>query len=232
MKINYILYSLLIALAGIEPSFAQSVMLEQHVDQDTVSRSFGRNRKHFAGTFMGFGTILGDTEGDSSVSMRQGRSSFFQYGGYYKLKLSKTFSLGGSGSYRYTKFDLGVTGDQVYNRLVTHEALAECALRTNYGRRGDFIGNYLEIGVSGDYAFIDKNKVKTKPDDPDLTYQTRKLVFSNLSYIEKLNYSAHVRLGFNKWVLTADYRLSDIINDNNTYNQPPMAVGVRFDVGA
>jgi hypothetical protein len=234
MSLGYSLFVILMMALLMYPNVAnaQKIMLEQNVNADTTVPKFGRNRANFVGSFISFGSILGQSEGDSATGLRSGRSTSLSYGQYYKKKFSNTYSVLFTISYRLSRFEMEVVGKQKYNRLIMNEVLGEFVNRFNFGKRGNFIGNYLEIGASADYAYNNKSKIKTIPDDPDLPYKHQKMILSNLTYLEKLNYSGHVRVGMNKFVLFADYRLSDLINDTRTFDLPPLIVGLRFDLGA
>ncbi len=215
-----------------ETGQCQTVLMEQDVNADTTVPKFGRNRTHFVGSFVGAGIMLGQAEGDSSIGLRNGRSAAYSYGQYYKFKVSKSYSMLFSATYRYSRYEFELGDQQKYNRLILNEIMGEFVHRLNFGKRGNYIGNYVEAGFSGDYSVQNMIKIKTKNNDVDLPYQRKKEMIINLNYLQKFNYSGHVRLGFNKFVIGADYRLSDLVNDKASYDLPPLILSLRFDMGA
>jgi hypothetical protein len=210
---------------------AQTVELEQDVDSDTVISKFGRNRQHFVSTVMGLGYYIGNVDHDS-IQLRDNRSSRFTYGVYYKYKASKAYSLVASVNYGYSEFNFITPEDVKYDRLILGDFNAEVGNRINFGKRGNRIGNYFEVTISGDYIFRTKEERKQTIDNPAVPYKVLKTDRVGLNYVEPFNYTVHARLGFNKFVLAADYRLSDVTNEKLDVDLPPLTVGLRFDFGA
>lgn len=220
-----------LTICSINTVLGQSVMMEQDVNADTITPKFGKNRKNFIGSFIGGGMMFGEATGDTNMMMKAVGSTSFNYGIYYKYKVSNLYSVLLSGIYRTSSFSFETNGNEKYNRLVMNELLAEFANRFNIGKRGDFVGNYFEIGISGDYSISNYNKIKEKGNDTDI-YKTQVIKRVNLNYMEKFNYSAHARIGLNRFCVTADYRLSDLVNENAKVDLPPITLGLRFDIGA
>lgn len=229
---KYVLMVFAFLMILISETKAQSIMLEQDVIADTTTPKFGKNRRQFVGSFLSTGSMFGSTTGDSAHTYNAGKSGSLGFGTYYKLRFSNLYSIVGSVSYRFSRYDMKPLEGQKYNRIITNEVMGELVQRFNYGRRGDYIGRYVELGFSADYLFNSKSKTRVNPDDPDLSYKSRKLVLVGLNYLEKVNYSAHARFGFNKYVLTFDYRLTDLVSKESNFTLPPMMIGLRVDLGA
>lgn len=222
-----------IALLVVMTAFAvdaQTIEMEQDVNADTVLSNYGKNRKHFVGTTLGFGVVAGQTNSDSM--QLGGLSDKFTTGIYYKNKVSKAYSILLSANYGLSIYRFKTEEETLFNRLRINEVNAEFGNRFNFGRRGNVVGNYLELGISGIYVFHTKQESKQKVDDPEVNYKSRKVEFSGLKYVEQINYAAHARLGFNKFAITAEYRLSDLLNANAGYSLPPLILGLRMDLGA
>ena len=209
---------------------AQVVELEQDVNQDTVISKFGKNRKHYISSYFGFGITPGQVETDS-VQLKSGESTKITYGVYYKYKVAKPYSILASVNYGLSQFEFETADDVKYDRLNVNTVELEFANRFNFGKRGNTIGNYLEIGISGDYVFGTKRLTKQTIDDPSANHKTKKIELTGLTYINKPNYTAHARIGSNKFVVTADYRLSDLTNDDINFDLPPLTIGFRLDFG-
>jgi hypothetical protein len=230
--ITNIIRVLLVVLfvSSINLSEAQTIELQQDVNEDTTVSTFGKNRKHYFSNFIGFGVTPGQVETDS-IQLKSGESTKFTYGFYYKYKMTEWYSILASLTYGFSQFEFETADDIKYNRLNVSDVSLELADRINFGKRGNRIGNYLELGLSGNYVFGTKQVTKQIIDDPMVNHKKRKIELSGMSYINKLNYSAHARFGMNKFVLTADYRLSDLTNDQINFDLPPLTIGMRLDLG-
>jgi len=223
-------------------SSAQRVIIEQDVNADTAVPTVGKNRKNFWGSFVDVGMAIGESTGDSAPSTLIGRSWSFKYGMYYKRKISNWYSILGQlaykrAAYHYNVDELPLDQEQLKSsKLVMNNVTGEFSNRFNFGKRGDHIGYYVEIGASADFNFMNKEKwIYTNQSDQDGAYfETTKLTYHNLDYIEALAYNAHLRVGFNKLVIFGDYRLSDRFKatDRVNYQVTPLTVGLRLDFGA
>lgn len=225
-KTGILLFTLLLGFS----SQAQTIVLEQDVNMDTAVSDYGKNRRNFLGTWVGIGMNVGQTDNDS-IELKTG-SDRFTFGVYYKRKVAKVYSVLLSANYTVSEYKFKVPDDIKYNNLRVNEVNAEFGNRINFGKRGNVIGNYLELGISGIYVFHTKLESKQKIDDDLVQYSSRKTELTGLKYVEKVNYSVHARLGINKFAITADYRLSDLTTDGVSYNLPPLTLGIRLDFGA
>lgn len=223
--------ALVICMFAVQSLHAQVIELEQDVNADTVISNFGKNRKHYFSSYMGLGIVPTQIDSDS-LQLKTGASTRFSFGLYYKYKISNFYSLVSSVNYGLSQFEFETTDPVKYNRLNVNDVNLEIANRFNFGKRGNRIGNYLELGISGDYVFHTKQSYKTTVDNSMVFHSKQKVINTGISYIEKPNYSAHARIGFNKIVITADYRLSDLTTNQVNFDLPPLAVGLRLDFGA
>jgi len=225
---------LIIVLVGfsISSTNAQTVMLEQDVNADTLVPKSGKNRQNYSGSFFDLGFSVGDATGDSATSVLMGKSWSFKYGQYYKLRVNNFYSILGQVAYKRSAYYFEVQDPMVSNKLVMNNVMGEFSNRFNFGKRGDFIGYYLELGASADYAFMTKMKTTSETTSDIKTHSKEKHSFHGLESIEPLSYNAHARIGFNKFVIYGDYRLTDRIKTDQNYQLPPLTVGLRFDFGA
>ncbi len=210
---------------------AQSVLMEEKVDfyEDLPER--GPNRKHYTHGYGSWGVLFGSAE-NSYIRTNPLFSHYFNLGVRYKRKLSNVYSLGyeleaGSHIFRLAedegrsfpdtihfdkeKVNLYTLGLGLYNRF-------------NFGRRGDYIGNFIDLGVYGEWNFASRYFYKNKYGND----QSRKLSIYNPGYVNTFNYGAFVRAGYNRYVLFARYRLSEIIDTEKGFNDlPPFSVGIQ-----
>ncbi|MBO6518242.1 MAG: hypothetical protein JJ975_17025 [Bacteroidia bacterium] len=211
-------------------SQAQTIELEQDVNRDTVISDYGPNRKNFFGTYLGLGAVIGQIDHD--FMKLKPVSDRFTFGAYYKRRLNNVYSVLLSSNYGVTVYRFEVSEVMKYNRIRANDVNLDFSNRFNFGRRGNRIGNYLELGVSGMYIFHTKQETKTEVVDNAALYKNVKTELTGLKFIESANYSVHARFGFNKFAITADYRLSDLTTNRVDYDLPPLTVGVRLDLGA
>lgn len=229
MRVKLIL--LLVALFSVAASSqAQTILMEQDVNEDTLIPDFGKNRKHFFSSFFCVSMFPQQIDSDS-IQLKSGSSTLVTAGFYYKYKVSQAYSLIGGLYYGQTVYKFETAKDVKFNRLKADDVRLEFANRFNFGKRGNVIGNYLELGVSGSYVYATKLQTKQIVDDPNVNYETRELELTGIKYVQKPNYNVHARFGFNKIAVTADYRLSDLTDESLNFDLPPLSVGVRLDFG-
>lgn len=215
-------------------SQAQSVLLEQDVNQDTIIPSKGANRTFFTSSYFAVGSILGSSTGDSSLAMATGKSWELKYGISYKIRACNYYGVVFNFDYgRQAFYQEPVDPQNKYEKYILNNAGLGLMNRFNFGKRGNRVGNYLELGASGQYAFMVRKKVLTQKDDKDAVYKSLKATFNDPHEINKLNYYADARLGFGHYVVYGRYLLSDILNDKaNGAQFPAITVGFMYDIGA
>lgn len=232
---NYILQIALAVLLSIGFSSAvlsQNVILEQDVNADTVIPDFGKNRRHFTSVFFDVGFPVGQTSGGDSIpTILMGASWNFRYGLSYKLRLSNFYSLLGQVSYQRSAYHFDTEKPVSSGKLVFNDVAAEFSNRFNFDRHGDYTGYYLELGISGAYTFMNKYKSTADADDKAVFKKIRTSLHG-LDYVEPLAYAAHARLGFNRYVLFGEYRISDKLKPEVGYQLPPLSVGFRISFGS
>lgn len=200
---------------------AQKVMLAQDVAKDSITPSFGPNRKYYGHFFAGFGLMAGPSEKAGS-SIAYGKSHEWLFGYRFKLKVAGFYALG---------FDLTLNPQTFYLKQQAGKTLPTPLFfdeekfkftnlglsfyqRFNWGKRGDYVGNFVDMGVYGNWMPV---KVHIYEDDnlfgvSGLLSGVKqvKVRESGLKYVEDFNYGVLARLGFNRYVLYGSYRLSDL----------------------
>lgn len=213
-------------------SVAQSTMMEQDVNQDTIIEKRGPNRLYFTSSYISAGSILGKSTADSSIDMANGKSWEFKYGISFKIRANNFYSVVLNTDYSRQSFFYEPENKKIrYDKLILNNYGIGVMNRFNFGKRGNRVGNYLEIGASGQYAFMTRKKILTENDSTD--YKNLKVSFSAPNFVNRLNYYGDVRLGFGHYVVFGRYLLSDILNDKAKGAQlPALTVGFMYDIGA
>lgn len=82
----------------------------------------------------------------------------------------------------------------------------------SFGKRGNMIGNYLDLEVWGNWIFSPKHVVWDTHQEPLLGATKSKTSFTSLNYVTDMHWKIGARIGFNRWALYGKYRMSDILN--------------------
>jgi hypothetical protein len=204
-------------------SSAQVVVLDEQTPVDSVKNNWGMNRKHYMYAYVRVDMMAGMADKGAGYKFGSGN---FDFGVRYKLRLSNHYAVGmdlnivTAESYKlkddslsnlinfspemsYKKESLNFTGLglELYNRF-------------NFGKRGNAIGKYFDIGVYGKFAYATNHYMKGKADSlTSPLYSTFELYERGLKYTKSLYYGVSARIGFNRIAIDAHYRISDLFND-------------------
>ena len=157
---NIFCYLLTIIFWGIGLSgFAQKILLEQDVNADSIRPVKGPNLKHYSHYYLGYGLVA--SPGSAGSEIRYGMSSDITLGYRYKRKLSQFYSIGMDISYHLTTYRLKqnstkrLPNDSLHDKeqLIFHNVGFGIYNRFNYGKRGNYIGNFIDIGARLDLPF-------------------------------------------------------------------------------
>ncbi len=202
-------------------SSAQEVILQEKVPADTSEDRFGPGRMHFAHLFISGGVAFGAPEG-GGASIEEWGSGLYDIGLRYKFKILKRWEVGvglryqresfrieqdedkklfGSLQHRKEKLILNKMGTSFYNRFV-------------FGKRGDFVGTFLDLGVYWDLSVGKQHLTVDKVEKPKKRgYKKVKSKRKGLTYVRDSHYGFLARLGYNRWVVFARYRYSDLFTE-------------------
>ncbi len=225
--------TLLFAIALLQISSAQDVLFNETVNSDSVIEKNGPNLKHYKHPYIGFGFAATQSENKSS-NVDLGLSSNFIFGYRTKLKISNFYAIGYDISYNLSWYRLSQTNDKrtpdsLQNdkeRLTFHNFELGLYNRFNFGKRGNIIGKFIDLGAYADWTFLCSHFTKNKNDANDNIYKTK---VTHLKYYEAFNYGVLTRIGINRWVVYANYRLSDLFKSSYNYAElPRLTIGVQI----
>ena len=197
-------------------SFAQTKILEVDRKIDTLPKTFGANLKNYLQMYIGYGFVVGQSE--KGAAIKYGSSSDFVLGFRYKRKIGNVYSIGYDLNYHRTSFYLVQNSMKIIPDTILHdkEKFVFNAFglslynRFNFdNHRGNYMGYFLDLGAGGDWDFNIKTVSEDKINGNIVTTSTKKL-----KYVNPYNYYAFTRLGFNKYILSAAYRISDQFIDS------------------
>ena len=224
-------------------SFSQTVLLDENVHKlDFQMPLNGPNYKHFHQLYLNYLFIIPMND-DKEVQTDAGKSGVFTIGWRYKRKLSEWFALGTAISYSNPQYMLTQDNKKQFPNNILHkkEKLKynnlniELYIRFNFGKRGNIIGKFIDLGTYGAYALSVKHFYEDDADKNNPSYYAGTIIVNekDLDYANRLNYGFTARMGVNRWVISASYRISDLITDNykTTFNNtyfPRLNLGIEL----
>ncbi len=214
-------------------AFSQEVLLQQNVKGDTLIPTRGPNLKHFLQGYIGLGFPLYTNEDVTYTEF--GTSTAVDFGMRYKRKLAEHFAIGmdigvNLAAYKIKQETGKTVPDSIINdkeKFQINSLASSVYTRINVGRRGNHIGNYLDLGVYGGWNCVKKHRTINE----NAADEKVKVVTSQLKYIENFSYGLLARVGVNRWVLKAGYRLSDIFAPAYAIPElPRLIVGLEIGI--
>ncbi|HYW95305.1 MAG TPA: hypothetical protein VE870_06950 [Bacteroidales bacterium] len=233
---------LLIILLPTGLVFSQKVELSKNVDEQ-YKDNHGPNMRHYGYFYTGLG-IIPEFDKESGSAVKFWGSGEYTIGYRYKLKLLSFYALGFDASFIHTRYnyiidDLAVTNpdnpltfvnDEKRHALVNNSITLEVYQRINLGKRGNTLGNYLDVGLSGSWNHTVKEVIVKEYADNAYYAGKSRTVNRKLDFPEPFSYGVKARIGHNKFVIYGNYRLSDYFR-NDTYDIPELPrlrVGVEL----
>jgi hypothetical protein len=216
---------------------AQTVLLEQNVKKDTIKKTVGPNLKHFVHFYGGISFATSPSEADS-IKINYGLSNNVSIGVRYKRKFSKVYALGynvcfsaNANNIKQNKYKRFID-DSIHKqeKLLLTSISIELFNRFNFGKRGNTIGKFIDLGAYGNLVarstlyVKDEVKINGQNKTTPIETSTRKLYF-----IEPFGYGVSMRFGINRYVITADYRLSNMFKKSSGFQDlPRLYVGLQI----
>jgi hypothetical protein len=223
-KLSLFISFLLSATIGLN---AQAVVMDENVAADTIPPTWGPNRRSYTHLFVGYGFVTGNVEG-AGASIRYGNSSDFNAGIRHKRKVAGFYDVGFDLYYGLTSFNMQQDSGKIFptpflfeNEKVNinHFGLG-LFNRLNFGRRGDLIKYFVDIGAWGQWEFMTKHIYLQRHPTQNFPFASQTRVANRgLEYINNINYGLMARVGVRRFSLYGTYRISDVIK--NSYQAQP-----------
>jgi len=223
-------------------SFSGIAQIKEDTTINKSEKKFGPNKTHYVHSYINLGFMMPLTEGEGA-DILYGKSHTFTYGARYKFKIADFFALGAGLNYTYKVWHLNqiesklVPDNTLYDkeRIMTNNLAGDVFMRFNIGKRNNTIGNYIDLGGYGEYAYSRSREVTINADNPNNPLGAEYSTLTNyyLNYLEKLNYGLHARFGYGKFVLFGKYRLSNLFTDDfktarSTSEFPRLIIGLEM----
>ena len=223
--------------------FSQETLVHDDVAGDTIIPKRGQNLKKYSYFYYNVGWFQGTSEG-YGADIKYGNSFNTSFGFRYKHKLAKFYSIGYDFNYTYALYSIKQDSLKIFptpdihkrENLIYNNLGFELYNRFSFGKRGNYIKYYFDFGVYGTYGISNYIKQVDKYDTPNANNATKtKIKQQNLTFIYPYNYGIRARIGYNKFALTATYRLSNLFKDNYkgvVYYYPELPrYSVGFEIG-
>lgn len=235
MRTKYFFFSIIVFVLfifSINKGRAQSILMEEDVNADTIPLSSGPNMKNFTHTYFRYGFALGKAD-SAGVEVLPGASAGFTFGIRYKRRFSNFYSLGFDVNYNNINYRLKQDSSKRFPDPVLHdkEKIAfnnlgfELYNRFNFGKRGNILGTFIDLGGYGDWAFSVKHYYKDIPEIASIIgANSVEVTNSRLVFVNPFNYGAGLKIGMNRYVIFAKYRLSNLFKDNFIVAYPALTV--------
>jgi hypothetical protein len=140
-----------------------------------------------------------------------GQYSFYNY----RLKDASETVLGMSLNPSKEVFRSNNLGLGVYNRIY---------IVPGKRPRPNSNGIYIDAGIRGDWSY--GRFYKTKTEDGDFFQKAK---YRNSYAFHPFSASLFAGIGFKWFVITANYRITDVLNDKSVaMDMPPLSVGMQF----
>lgn len=224
---------LLLVLLVSFPLFSQKILLDKDINQ-AYKKVQGPNTKFFGQLFTGTGLIIAGAEGND-VQINIWRSMYYSFGYRQKYKIFSLYSIGFETEYFARQFNIRQTDNKVVpnseihdkEKLKIHSAGFSVYNRINFGKRGNVIGKFIDIGGFLNYNFSTVHFTKDKisgSDDPsenNVNARVRIVKYSQLDYFQPFEYGVYGRAGINWFAVKAGYRFTDLFREKYTWNELP-----------
>lgn len=213
-KIAYIL----LLLCASEIAYTQELLINEDVIVDSTDRKYGQNGTLFYYSFIKYGFVVGANDQDKN-SLLYGKSGLFSFGGRLKRKMSAHSDILLSVAYQNTFFhfkqdtlkSFPSIGIHEKEKMNIHDLLLELNYRLNFGKRGNVIRNYIDIGIFGAFTTSATHTYLEKNAQANAKYTEIKNY--KLSYIYPLNYGLIARVGHKNISVYGSYRWNSYFKD-------------------
>ena len=213
----------------------QTVIL--NVDRTTEQRipDKGPNLKKFTHVFIRAGILASKDEPGARIIY--GPSVNLALGVRKKYKVSPVYSLGYEIAIEYIDYKL----KQEKGKLIPDTVINNKSGRLDYSflslgfynrfnfdpARGNYIGNFLDIGINGSWDYSIKSISKNKHSDGTVV----KAITHNLPYTYNINAGLFARLGLSHGAIYCSYRLGKLFRDSyHLPDLPRIIVGLELGI--
>ena len=210
---------------------AQNVLLQEEVNLNDPKPRYGQNLAIYRHFYFDFEFPV--YENSHINKIEYGTSFNYTLGLRNKFKLSKHDDVGFEVYFMKNRFSMDKSIFQIMDAYPVDKMLYKLNSfgisafnRINFGKRGNMIKGYMDIGAYGG-IFVRKRSVLEYKDSQEQKVQ---IVTSKLKNVNDFNYGALVRFGWKSYALKATYRLSDYRKDAGFFEFPRLSIGAEIGI--
>ncbi len=235
------LHTILFMLLFIFPFglLGQIIIIEES-PLNEAPKTFGPNLKNYGHFFIGFDYYYPESDG-LGAEIESINSGNFNLGYRYKRKICNYFALGFDVHFSNFKFRMQnnknstnvhyVPNNEEHDveQFIFNNLGTEFYNRINFTKRGNHFGVFFDFGAYLNWSFEVRHTVKDNLHDNNNALGKRVVVRTrNLSFVEPFNYGAKIRFGYNRIVMTAAYRFSELFDNTFDSELPRVSIGLEF----
>ncbi len=230
-KLMLLLVLLLISAGSIS---AQGPLMNRTVAKDTAMGNRGPNLKKYRHWFVNVGFLIPHS---NNHYLKYGLSNEIGFGFRTKRKIAEHYAIGLDFAYQYRNYNLKkfINYPGVDSLNVTKERFVQRGIqmglyqRINYGRRGNFLGKYIDLVIWGEVPFWNLHSYRfSSPESQKMFGKNGKIVLRNFEWDETFLYGVQLRIGFNKSIIYGNYRFSQMFSTSSGLPQlSPIMVGFQ-----
>jgi hypothetical protein len=213
-------------------SFAQTVLLNVDRPNENKEETHGPNLKKFSHLFIRGGILISKDKAGARIIY--GPSVNLAFGVRRKYKISPAYSMGYEIETQYTDYKFRQENEKFFPDTVINnisQRLDYSALSIGYYNRinldpsrGNFLGTFIDAGISGSWDFSIKTISKNKLNDGTV----KKITVRHLPYVNNFNAKVFARIGFSHISVFISYRLTDLFTSSAYPDMPRIITG--FDL--
>jgi hypothetical protein len=219
-KTRLAIFTLLISIS-FSPLFSQRVLLEKLVEDSIVVPEHGPNSKRFGHLYYSFGHF--NPTHTSIIEMKNWGSWFHEIGWRQKYQINRHYSLGMAPSLSFSNYALKpgwdwlVPFDGEYGKenIKVHTVNAELYNRMNFGKRGNYMGIFMDLGFTVSFNYYNK-KVRTTLLPDGAEGKKKKETMTYYENVAPCSASLMARAGVGRFVVWGSYTALPAIRDQKT----------------
>lgn len=213
---------------------AQGPLMSRKVVEDTSLGTRGPNLKKYSHMVVNLGFLCPHSNNNH---VKFGLSNELGIGFRTKRKMGEHYALGMDFSYQFRNYSLKnlVNYPGVDSLNVTRERYVQRGFqlglyqRFNFGKRGNFLGKYVDLVVWGELPFWNFHSYRfSSPESQKSFGKNGRIVLRNFDWDETFLYGVQIRIGINKSILYGNYRFSNLFTEGSGLPQlSPIVIGIQ-----
>ncbi len=218
------------------PLAGQQLIFEKHPDDLVKKPENGPNRKNFTHAFLSAALIM-PQPGVQSIHTNQPFTGEAMLGVRYKRKLTKLFSVLTEAGLDNHFFNFGQHPGVFLSDSLTHHSQTifesgfsgGAGIRTRFGQRGDYLGNYVDVGMTVNVSVIRNLRTTDLVNVSGSTnVLSERTTISQPIGMNRVCYSAFIRIGFDQVSIVASYRLTSLFDYSSGKDLPGLQLGLEL----